>query len=266
MDQKLKTRGISGLIFVILFLILLLRNEFTQLFLYTLIGLGTTYEFLKINQVSKQLRTTILFFCLTLLMTTYFFSITLFGTIESIAITSISYVFIAYLFLRKYYSVLKYSTLLSLLYPFFPLILLVSFLDKEHLSSIILGSIIIIWTNDSMAYLVGRKLGKHKLAPQLSPNKTIEGFLGGLVFSILISVIISTFITTIPWNIWVILGFLIGIGGVIGDLIQSSIKRHCNVKDSGNIMPGHGGFYDRFDSFVFVIPLVLLVLKIIDKI
>jgi phosphatidate cytidylyltransferase len=109
-----------------------------------------------------------------------------------------------------------------------------------------------IWLSDSTAYFVGSKLGKHKLAPRISPNKTIEGFWGGLVGSVFVWIIVY-FLRV--WNInlvyAIVCGVLVNIAAVAGDLFESRLKRGVGVKDSGNLMPGHGGMLDRSDSLLF---------------
>lgn len=119
--------------------------------------------------------------------------------------------------------------------------------------------ILMIWSTDSGAYFVGRKFGKRKLWPHISPNKTIEGSIGGIVTAFVIGIIIQwlfpIFTSTFTF-IAVIL--IISIFGQIGDLVESAIKRHYGVKDSGNLLPGHGGILDRFDSLIYVFPLLHL--------
>lgn len=118
---------------------------------------------------------------------------------------------------------------------------------------------LIIWATDSGAYFFGRAIGKHKLWPAISPNKTVEGALGGVVSAIIIAIIFQYFqgfdyhITYI-----MIIAILVSISGQIGDLVASAIKRHFNVKDSGKIMPGHGGVLDRLDSMIFVLPILAI--------
>lgn len=118
-------------------------------------------------------------------------------------------------------------------------------------------SLFIIWATDSGAYFIGKAMGKRKLWPEISPNKTIEGSIGGILCAVVVSVIYG-FITDIQVNIFY-LGFMtiiLSIFGQIGDLVESALKRHYGVKDSGNILPGHGGILDRFDSLLFVWPLI----------
>ncbi len=110
------------------------------------------------------------------------------------------------------------------------------------------------WTGDTMAYLVGKKLGRIKLAPLLSPGKTLEGALGGLVGSVTAAVVVYAFNPVLPLSLTVLLGLIIGISGLLGDLFESSLKRTAGIKDAGGVIPGHGGVLDRFDSLLFAAP------------
>lgn len=123
--------------------------------------------------------------------------------------------------------------------------------------------LIVTWSNDSGAYFVGRKWGKKKLWPAISPKKTIEGSLGGVGFGIFFALVVWIFypeLGSIPYVLF--LGLIIAVVGQIGDLVESAIKRTTGVKDSGKILPGHGGVLDRFDSLIFS----FLVLYIFDLI
>jgi len=107
------------------------------------------------------------------------------------------------------------------------------------------------------AYFTGRKIGKRKLWPEISPNKTIEGFVGGIIWAVGIGVIFAYFAgMEQPMVVVIIVAIAASIFGQLGDLVESALKRHFNVKDSGKILPGHGGILDRFDSILFVMPLL----------
>ena len=130
--------------------------------------------------------------------------------------------------------------------------------------SIILGCFILIWVNDSFAYIVGKSLGKQKLFYSISPHKTVEGFLGGLLFCCISASIVSRYIDdTLSTPNWLIIAIIVSVFGTLGDLIESKLKRESNVKDSGKIMPGHGGILDRLDSVIFASPYIYLFLKLI---
>lgn len=117
--------------------------------------------------------------------------------------------------------------------------------------------LLVVWLGDTGAYYVGKQFGKHKLSPRISPKKTIEGLIGGISASIIAAVVIHfTFFPKFPLLHAVIAGILLSIAGVIGDLAESMWKRSAAVKDSGTLIPGHGGFLDRFDSILFTAPIL----------
>lgn len=118
-------------------------------------------------------------------------------------------------------------------------------------------SLFMIWATDSGAYFVGKATGKNKLWPEISPNKTVEGSIGGVVCALIVAVLFAIF-TEMNATILSLMAItvVLSIFGQIGDLVQSAFKRHFGVKDSGNILPGHGGILDRFDSLLFVLPLL----------
>ncbi|MEZ5012676.1 MAG: phosphatidate cytidylyltransferase [Chitinophagales bacterium] len=129
-----------------------------------------------------------------------------------------------------------------------------------------LGLLFMVWTNDSFAYFSGRLFGKRKLMERISPNKTVEGFIGGVVMTILCAFIFSLFfdeINTVEWLVW---GLLVAVVGTIGDLAESLLKRSLQIKDSGSILPGHGGFLDRFDAFLLVAPVSMVYMEILRAI
>ena len=115
-----------------------------------------------------------------------------------------------------------------------------------------LGIMFSIWGNDAMAYFVGSAIGAHKLAPRISPSKSVEGFFGGIVGSVIVWVVLAVFLVPkLDVTLAVACGLVVGFAGVIGDLFESRIKRGVGVKDSGNLIPGHGGLLDRSDSMLF---------------
>ncbi|WP_203648250.1 phosphatidate cytidylyltransferase [Secundilactobacillus yichangensis] len=117
-------------------------------------------------------------------------------------------------------------------------------------------ALFIVWITDSGAYMIGRKLGRHKLAPHISPNKTWEGSIGGTVVATLIVAIYVYFYPQgdYSWLVTVLLTIVLSVFGQLGDLVESALKRYYGVKDSGRILPGHGGILDRFDSLLLVLP------------
>lgn len=121
----------------------------------------------------------------------------------------------------------------------------------------ILYVLFIVWSTDTGAYFFGKAFGKNKLWPQISPNKTIEGAVGGIILAAIVGSIFHL-VHPFDYSLWIIIGVTIiaSVFGQIGDLVESAYKRHFEVKDSGSILPGHGGILDRFDSMMFVFPLL----------
>lgn len=127
---------------------------------------------------------------------------------------------------------------------------------------IMIGLFVIIWASDAGAYIFGRMLGKHKLIPKISPNKTWEGAIGGTLFAILISTAFFSFFDYFSILNIVAMTLVTVIAGTFGDLTESMIKRFFDVKDSGKIMPGHGGLFDRFDSLLFAAPIYYIFISL----
>lgn len=156
-------------------------------------------------------------------------------------------------------------SLLALVYISLPLIIL-DIARIQTLQStpwILVSMFVVIWTNDTFAYLTGLSIGKHKLFERISPKKTWEGFLGGLLFALAAGFFLHRLIEGIELIHWLVLVLFISIGSVLGDFIESLFKRSAGLKDSGNIMPGHGGILDRVDSLLFVAPIVYVYLQVI---
>jgi phosphatidate cytidylyltransferase len=127
---------------------------------------------------------------------------------------------------------------------------------------IVVGFFLLIWANDTGAYLIGATLGKHRLFERISPKKSWEGFIGGVVLAVVVSWLLSGWLGVISPVKWAIIALIVSIIGTYGDLVESMLKRSTGIKDSGNIMPGHGGFLDRFDSTVMAFPIIFLFISL----
>lgn len=121
---------------------------------------------------------------------------------------------------------------------------------KDYQTPMVLAMFILIWTNDTFAFLTGCYLGKHKMFERVSPKKTWEGFIGGNVFALAAAIILSIFYKEFALWQWLIIGEIVVVFGTLGDLVESLLKRTLGIKDSGNAIPGHGGWLDRFDSAI----------------
>ncbi|MCR9063640.1 MAG: phosphatidate cytidylyltransferase [Cytophagales bacterium] len=127
---------------------------------------------------------------------------------------------------------------------------------------LMLGILLILWVNDSGAYFAGTLVGKRKLFERISPKKTWEGFFGGAISSLLVAFLISRYYQDLSLWKWLTIALIIAITGTLGDLVESLFKRSIAIKDSGSMIPGHGGFLDRFDGLLLSIPFIVTFLKI----
>lgn len=140
-----------------------------------------------------------------------------------------------------------------------------SLLPHESISfspGIIIGFFLLIWANDTGAYLIGVLFGRHRIMERISPKKSWEGFFGGIILAAIVAWLLSGWLGVVEKTQWVIIALIISVAGTYGDLIESMLKRSTGVKDSGTIMPGHGGFLDRFDSAIISFPLVYLFISL----
>jgi len=158
---------------------------------------------------------------------------------------------IAYTFFGIVYVILPFLSFFSL-----------GFLGEGYDYRLPLGFILILWGNDTGAYLVGKYFGKQRLFERISPKKTWEGLIGGIVFAMILSLVLAHYYPVIGIWLWVGMAWLVSIFGTFGDLVESMLKRSQQVKDSGTILPGHGGLLDRFDGLLLAAPLVFAFLKI----
>jgi phosphatidate cytidylyltransferase len=148
--------------------------------------------------------------------------------------------------------------------PFSLLSRFTSYSNTENFTpNVVAGILFLTWANDSFAYLVGSKIGKTPFFLRVSPKKTWEGTIGGGIFCMITAGIIAQFFTQLGLIDWLIVGGIIAVFGTLGDLVESLLKRSVGVKDSGSFMPGHGGFLDRFDAFIFCIPFVYFYLSFV---
>lgn len=128
---------------------------------------------------------------------------------------------------------------------------------REIALAYVFFALFVIWTTDSGAYFIGKSMGKTKLWPDISPNKTVEGSLGGVICAVIVAIAFQLIVGfEHSMLITIIIACLLSVFGQIGDLVESALKRHYKIKDSGSILPGHGGILDRFDSLLFVLPLL----------
>ena len=292
MNETLK-RAISGAVYIALLLTSILFSTESFIVLFGVFLIITIYEFsnlVQLNKIFSILFGTLLYSVIILIShynkhTTAYLNSLLKSNIDletniqqldlvllavTIVISIKCILFLFYDSVQKISISSKYLYLLGYITLPFVFIVKISFGTNNYNPKIILGLFILIWTNDTFAYLVGKSIGKHKLFERVSPKKTIEGFLGGAAFAAFAGFLISKlYIQPNPAFsgksilIWTIIALIVSVFGTIGDLIESKFKRIAGVKDSGSIMPGHGGILDRLDSVIFVAPIIFLFYQIL---
>src|SRR6218665_91782 len=275
MNESLK-RLLSGVVYVALLIIATSYSVSSFYILFGVFMLIAIYEFCQLANLNKIFP--LLFGATIYTTTTHFKTQFTFETnqiIDIVLLTTTLFVSIkcVILLFSSQDSIDKLSKYIYVIgYVIFPFILItkIPFGIKGFNPKIIISIFILIWTNDTFAYIVGKSIGKHKLIEKISPKKTIEGFISGMVFCVIAGILISKFyIQAKPSHqslsilIWTISAVIISIFSTLGDLIESKFKRIAGVKDSGNIMPGHGGILDRLDSIIFVAPFVYLFYQIL---
>jgi phosphatidate cytidylyltransferase len=291
MNETLK-RAISGAVYIALLLSSILFSTESFIVLFGIFLIIATYEFCNLVNINKffAITSVSILYSTVILVSFYrtetenYFSKILNKNIEFTIDTDILFLVLlvmtllvsikCILFLfdesQSISKFSKYTYLLGYITLPFIFITKISFGIKDYNPKIIIGLFILIWTNDTFAYLVGKSIGKHKLFERISPKKTIEGFLGGAVFAVFAGFLISKLyikpnpeFSSMSILIWTIIALIASIFGTIGDLVESKFKRVAGVKDSGAIMPGHGGVLDRLDSVIFVASIIYLFYQIL---
>jgi phosphatidate cytidylyltransferase len=164
---------------------------------------------------------------------------------------------------------ITFTTLFGIFYVILPFCYLIlsysnqSYWGNSNNTKIILGYFLLIWSNDTFAYLVGISIGKHRLFERISPKKSWEGFIGGIVLTQGVAYTLSLYFTELALIHWLAIALIVSVFGTLGDLVESMFKRSLGVKDSGNILPGHGGILDRFDGVLLSSPFVVTYLMMI---
>ena len=262
--HNLLTRTISGFVYVLLFLFAIQFDAKSYIVLTSIFALICIWEFSKLIQIKNIIP------YLLLPISVYFFTSTyinakaiLFLAIITI-LSSIRLIFHMYSKGVTYPRTLieKLDVLIRYIILPFSFLISIPFVFGDYQPKIVICILIFIWVNDSFAYIVGKNFGKYKLFERVSPKKTIEGFVGGLVFSLIAAFFVTKLYddSSITLIDWVVIASIVSVFGTLGDLIESKFKRQANIKDSGNIMPGHGGLLDRLDSLFFAAPFVYLYL------
>jgi phosphatidate cytidylyltransferase len=268
--REVIVRAISGVLYILIVIFSMYTSREWFMALFFVFGILVLREFLKLVHLTSYLAYILLAAAL------YFLSYKIFAD-QAVTLYLIASCFVS-LFLLKdmlwtskipMFEKKKYITTIFYIISGFVFLTLIPFVDGTFMPEIIVAVFSLIWANDTMAYIIGKSFGKHKLLERISPKKTIEGFLGGLAGSFIAGFIIFKITDIYSEQIyslqtWLCLAVIASVFGTVGDLVQSKFKRQAGVKDSGNLMPGHGGLYDRLDSIVYASPFIFAFLEIVD--
>ena len=266
--KNLLVRSVTGIVLVILIIGGILLSEYTFALLFLIIIIGSLVEFFHffhaagVHPLAKySVIIGGLFFLFTFLITSEIIS-PLYYLLFPVAVLFIPG---CELYRKRENNIANIATgILGISYIVIPLCLAnyVVFTNGRYNSFPLILLFILIWTNDTGAYLIGMSMGKHKLFPRISPKKSWEGLFGGIILTIIVSLIFVVIRQDISVFNGIFLGILVSVSSVFGDFTESMFKRSFNIKDSGRIIPGHGGLLDRFDSMLFAIPIYLCYIKL----
>ncbi len=266
----MKTRAITGFFFVVVMLAAFFFGKYVFTGFFSLLSLLCLLEFYKLTATTAVRPQQILGLLLGLFICSGGAFIWLDASFSThflvLLIPLVVTVFFAELYRKskKPFDNIAY-TFLGILYTVMPFVffMAMAFLQMDFNFHFSLGFILLLWTNDTCAYLSGKKFGKTKLFEQHSPKKTWEGFIGGIVATTLVALLIGHYFQEVLWIHWIVIGLIVSIFGTMSDLVESMLKRSINVKDSGSILPGHGGLLDRFDGLLLAAPLVFVYLYLL---
>ena len=258
-------RGLSGVMYISILVFSIFASEFAFTTLFLLFGVICLRELQRLLHLKSLLGYFLLiglFYVfsymrwspnatLVLLMITIF--VNLFLVKDLMLVNKIP------LFEKKKYVIIIFYLIASMIF-----LTLIPSYTGDFTPELVVGIFSLIWINDTFAYLVGKNFGKKKLFERISPKKTVEGFLGGLISSAVAAYLVFLLTGLLDIYTWIGLAVILSIFGTLGDLIQSKFKRQAGVKDSGRLMPGHGGLFDRLDSIIFSSPFVYAYLQLIN--
>jgi phosphatidate cytidylyltransferase len=259
-------RTITGVVFVVVLIGSILLSAYTYLAVFLLITAGALLEFYRLAE-KNNIKTTSIYAIICGLLA---FIVT-FLTAGKIIDDKYLLLILPLLFVIPVTGLFHKSgnpftgiawTIFGLFYIALPMSLVNYIRFHSESTGILIGYFIIIWSYDTCAYLVGISIGRHRLFERISPKKSWEGAIGGAILTMGVTWVISVFFTSLVWYQWLIIASIIIVTGTFGDLFESLFKRSIGIKDSGNMIPGHGGFLDRFDALLLSSPFVFAYLQL----
>jgi phosphatidate cytidylyltransferase len=256
----LRSRSVTALALGVVMISLIIISPYTILLLFLVVAVFCTWELMTLFNARGNARSLIIALIVGLIAFTVIFLLLLSGMRWIVWLAFFGFFsFVIYVLRAHKLPVSQPGQIAgAIVYVALPLALTGSWIESGNGFdySLVLGIVILTWTNDVSAYMIGNWVGRRRLSPLLSPNKTWEGTLGGGIITLVASVLLVLSLPILPAWHWISLALMTVICCSIGDLFESYMKRLAAVKDSGTLLPGHGGFLDRFDSFLFTSPFV----------
>ena len=267
--SKLSTRAATATIFVIVMLVGMYGGSYTFVVLFAIITALCLWEFFEIVLEHQTIQDRVrVIMGIGLGITPFLMcSILNLGWIQEreVIVLYVSLLFFPVLFLLFLFELFAMSNrpftniaflVLGILYIGIPFTLLnlVAFQNNHYYANIAFGILLLTWMSDTGAYVVGSSYGRTPLFPRISPKKTWEGTLGGIAWTVIVAYFISLIFRELQLFDWLVVAAIVSVFAPLGDLTESMLKRSVKVKDSGSLLPGHGGFLDRFDAFIFLLP------------
>lgn len=273
--STLKTRSITAIFYGLTVILLMNLSIHTVNIFLLLVSFLTAFEFFKIRMNGAISKIFIIIYAIVFgsipMLIEYFFWVLPQHIFEMLLVIIIIYDIYLIVDLFKSKKIINTNKLViiteALLYIGVPFMLFM-YVQQQYLADFfrtLFIVILLIWINDTFAYFVGSRFGKHKLLPEVSPKKSIEGFIGGGVFAVLASFLLHYLYGYFDLVFYFVSALIVFIIGTAGDLVESKLKRTYDLKDSGNALPGHGGFLDRFDSFLFSLPFITALVYFLMK-
>jgi phosphatidate cytidylyltransferase len=272
MTNNTRLRTFSGALFVAVLTASIVVSEYTAFAALTAITILALQEFYSITVKNSNLTVRLVGIAIAIMLLSFsflYFKDIVSSKVFLLLIPCITSIFIIKLYSKKEtpFNTIVYIVI-GLIYIALPMAACIGimFLLNENLTYsysplILLGFFILLWSNDTFAYIIGITFGKHKLFERISPKKSWEGFFGGLICTVLLSLLIAKLFTVLHVQHWIAIAAIVVVFGVYGDLIESMLKRSLNIKDSGRFLPGHGGILDRFDAVLIAAPMVYFYLR-----
>lgn len=267
--KTLITRTITGILFVAILIGGILYHPLSFVVVFALIEFLSLNEFFKFCRRSQSSSQTIYgsLVGLYVFVSGFLWHYMQGGQLLSFLIFPLLvFLFVWELYRNKKHPMINIATtLLGIIYISLPLNLLshIAWIHGEYNGKLVLGLFIIMWATDTGAYVFGVLFGKHRLFERISPKKSWEGFFGGFIVAGITAYLLTLYYGVFMHYEWYVIAFLLVVFGTLGDLTESLFKRSINIKDSGKLLPGHGGILDRFDSILFAIPIIYTYLYIV---